>query len=183
MKKTTDTKEKGVTIRLIIIVLLIDLGLISAWVYGVIKTENSQILGKLFRNFIDILGNISTFSGVIFGINIIRKNSFNKGGTIYYPELIGEDKLTKIISVFDHREDFENAEKIVNEKNKIGGFDSEYFNEVYKLQEKDENFIKVWNDYNFLAAKEIKNKKERGYFEKLKRYVYFKVSDNIQKNT
>lgn len=44
MKKTTDTKEKGVTIRLIIIVLLIDFGLISAWVYGVIKTENSQVL-------------------------------------------------------------------------------------------------------------------------------------------
>ena len=64
---------------------------------------------------------------------------------------------------------------------KTGDFDSEYFNEVYKLQEKDEDFRKVWNDYNFLAAKEIKNKKERGYFEKLKRYVYFKVSDNIQK--
>lgn len=44
MKKTTDTKEKCVTIRLIIIVLLIDFGLISAWVYGVIKTENSQVL-------------------------------------------------------------------------------------------------------------------------------------------
>lgn len=64
---------------------------------------------------------------------------------------------------------------------KTGDFDSEYFNEVYKLQEKDEDFRKVWNDYNFLAAKEIKNKEERGYFEKLKRYVYFKVSDNIQK--
>ena len=64
---------------------------------------------------------------------------------------------------------------------KTGDFESEYFNEVYKLQEKDEDFRKVWNDYNFLAAKEIKNKEERGYFEKLKRYVYFKVSDNIQK--
>ena len=64
---------------------------------------------------------------------------------------------------------------------KTGDFDSEYFNEVYKLQEKDEDFRKVWNDYNFLAAKEIKNKEERGYFEKVKRYVYFKVSDNIQK--
>lgn len=64
---------------------------------------------------------------------------------------------------------------------KTGDFDSEYFNEVYKLQEKDEDFRKVWNDYNFLAAKEIKNKEERGYFKKLKRYVYFKVSDNIQK--
>ena len=64
---------------------------------------------------------------------------------------------------------------------KTGDFDSEYFNEVYKLQEKDEDFRKVWNDYNFLAAKEIKNKEERRYFEKLKRYVYFKVSDNIQK--
>jgi hypothetical protein len=73
MKKTTDTKEKGVTIRLIIIVRLIDLGLISAWVYGVIKTENSQILGNLFCNFTDILGNIFTFSGVIFGIKKLVK--------------------------------------------------------------------------------------------------------------
>jgi hypothetical protein len=182
MEKTDDSKKDGVSFKMLYTVLMINVLILIFWAISYINESNFIL--SIFSNLPSVLADLATLDITIFGINIIRKGIFSKGGTKYYPKKIGEKKLRNVVNVYDNYDSYPNIideiEVLLSKKN---NFDSEYFKYVYRLQKKDAEFSRVWNDYNFYSSKEILSIKEKKYFDKLEKYIFIKVVDESKTNS
>ncbi|MGA2142127.1 MAG: hypothetical protein ABSG94_06850 [Brevinematales bacterium] len=193
MSRTSDVKEKGITWRSIRVVLIFDLIIIGIWFVGVCYSQ--KMCWNILKDIPELLRNLATFSGTILAAVAAYKVVYKpdkeddtdkalitgtddspkkkKGGTKFYPIEYGENILGEILKKYDNDQ---TLYKVVREKiDKLnvpqGDFNNKYFKIVYKLQSTNEDFVKVWNDYNFNYDKfEIKN-----YLNKLEHYIFYSV--------
>ena len=176
--RTNDAVKKGVSCGTVLVVLLIDLFIGILWIIGINNTDKNSNFYTILRDTPDLLRNLSTFSVAIFGVTIVRKGIFDKGGTKYYPTSCGKNKLGNIIGEYNEYPNYSEVVEVISEllvPYSEDPFDCRYFQYVYKLQKIDDDFVKVWNDYNFYSAKEMKKPEDRKYLKQLEKYIFIKI--------
>jgi len=180
---TTDSSKPSVNICTVVIVLLIDVALIYIW-WKLVFSYSSDPYPIILNGIPSMLGSLVAFSAIVFGINVVNKGILNRGGTVFYTKKYGYKELNSILSDYDNYSDYENVKKTIKEliiRRSPIEFDSPYFDCVYELQGKDdENFKKVWNDYNYYFNKKPMLKSEERYLKRLEKYVFIKVYETYK---
>lgn len=179
MDRTNDVKKNTVTIPMLIVMVAINTIISIAWALGIWNYSNTykgNIL-TIFLGIPNLLCNLATFSLAIFGITIAKKGVFDKGGTEYYPTCYGENKLNNILAETDNYNDYEEVLKIIS---KLLNYKSsntsqnEYFMYVFILQKTSDDFVKVWNDYNYYSPQNVQNL-NNDYYKRLEKHIFVKV--------
>lgn len=183
MSELTETSKKGLKTRNIIIITLLAFVLpFSLWSVGYFKTSVDSNIFTYFKKLPGIIGNLSTLYAAVLGIEVVKSGVFSK----WYPKSYGERKLNKILK--DHKplstEKYVLLENYIHQLNQPGNspsnqpqekFKNEYYQCVYKLQDKSFDFRMAWNDFNFYSHIAVPTKREMAYLKRLREYVYVEV--------
>lgn len=186
MESTTNGEKKVVTLTMILTVCVIDIIISIVWGFGIWDYSHSWI-----KNILTILGgipgllsNVSTFSAAIFGIIAAWNGAFNKGGTKYYTYKYGYRKLKKIVDKYNT---YANYDKVVDTIINIllvtkasNSPKTVYYNCVDRLLILDEDFKKVWNDFNYYHDAIKISASVQKYYDKLEKCVFIKVYEKYQ---
>lgn len=183
MNKTSNSRPENITKKDYFIIIIVSITIMIIWVIGFWGAIYFQDISyrdtmNFLKNIPEMLGYIATIDTFLLALFAIKNGLFSRGGTEFYPKLYGEKKLSYILN--RKNDDYS---KIVNSiytlLNSGQGESNEYFKRVYKLQHKSSEFKKVWNDYNYLHAKQNKSEKQEIYYQKLEEYVFRSVYEEI----
>ena len=180
---STNAKKLYITRRTYWLVIVFDIVIFYLCASGYLLGPG---LGAMMKDMPDIFGGLAVFSSAVFVFPILRKGGFGKGETEYFPNKYGKRKLENIIGKYDVYEDYPKVARKIYELSHSGSgddFRNTYFQYVFELQATSEDFVKVWNDYNYYF--QIGNKKVMNdrYFKRLEKYVFIEVYIAHSKNT
>jgi len=146
------------------LLLVICISAIVVFIYGILFCKND--LAKLFEYAPNVLGTIFTIVFGYLGVEVLRNR--------FYSSKYGRRKLKKIIVPIIKKYENYNPQ-VINQyiDNLQKDREKEYFPTVDQLQSSDSDFNKIWNDFNYFSH--ASDKKEKMYWEELKKCVYIKI--------
>lgn len=161
-----ETKKPLITLKHILIVsgILLSISLILSLLFF-FGTEKMKETINFFISTIKIFSPI--FLGLIT-VEVVKNYPIRNNP--YFPTHTRKKNIKKIINKYDKKnEEF---------KETVFPFIKNLQNEKYRkytndLQELDLEFLKLWNDFNYFSIRP--NLKDKEFFFKLQRAVYFKV--------
>lgn len=183
MRERTTDQEKKIYVPVWIFYMLIGVGFIILFVVPVLYVRG--IWTEALDSFQPWVNSLFALSGIVVGGVYVndKVTKTHKGGTGYYPFKYRNSDMEQMIKSYNDKytkEAHRKAAEFVVAK--LDGEPQLYWGKVFLLQETDEDFVKVWNDYNFYANKNLKRDEDLCYFFDLKRYVFMHVYNECIQN-
>lgn len=178
MNNKNNTSNKRFLESVPIWVLVVDFVFLIFWVIGKLSDVGTSIL-TLMRDSPDLLRNLSTFTGIFLGVKILEER--------FYKTSFGERRLNNLICAYDNYDNYEEVKKEIHRlliSRSDSEFDCPYYDISNQLNSMDENYKRVWNDFNHFSNK-VQNGKnlndsDKRYLDRLQKYVWISIYEKYK---